>query len=128
MTHDCVLDKLANRINCTRADIKDLVTKLGSSDTAKDTKLGLSDMAKDTKLGLSDMAKDTDHGLTPNNPEPPIPLYPKQADYQFVNNWMREKYNRKRHPSQGDTPDKGNDPISGQYMEDQFSNVLPSSQ
>ena len=44
-----------------------------------------------------------------------------------MNNWTQEGYNKRRHSSRGDTPDKGDGPVSCQYMEDQFGNVLPLS-
>jgi hypothetical protein len=106
MTHDHIVDKLANKINRTRSDIKEvkkLVINIRPSNTAEAGE------------------------PTPRAQDMEIPVSPRKEDYKLVNHWTPEKYNTFRHPKRGTTPDKGDDPIICLFMEDEHGNVIPAS-
>ena len=111
MSHDLLVDKLAGRIDRTRADIKKLVTDIGTSNST----------------GTSDSTGTSRSIETPGAPQTDaiIPPSPRREDYKLVKHWTQDAYNKIRHPKRGISPDKGEDATTAVYLEDQFGNVLP---
>ena len=104
------MNKLAGKIDRTRADIKKLAN--GATGTGQSHAAESAESTPEPAPATQDTA---------------IPLFPRKEDFKNVEHWTPEKFIAIRHQKAGTTPERGDEPTSCQYMEDKAGNPIPLS-